>query len=354
MEPTMIKDISLLLNAVGVGNCFLLSYTYLIKKGPKTLKANHILSFLFFVLGVAILNTILNFSGYNHLFYGFEPLSNALSFAIAPLLFLYVRSLNPSNKCITIWSGHMAFFYGFTALTIACLSFPLGIPGQWGRAFIQSPWANVLWNLHFMGYLIALIMELRKADKNGSPTSMIIVWGTVSIWAFNLLFFVYRTWVQPLPMVVYLNITLLFSLMTIYLFYRKFAVGVEQGRKVTRKKSSDEQNFNPDKDPVYLAIQENKYYKNPDLDIRTLSEQLLLPYHELSSYINKYYGQNFNAFINSFRIKEVVNGLESEQHQAYTIMGLAQEAGFKSASAFYAAFKKEKGTTPSVFLKRSA
>ena len=90
------------------------------------------------------------------------------------------------------------------------------------------------------------------------------------------------------------------------------------------------------------------------MDIRSLSEQLQLPYHELSNWINQNYQQNFNAFINSFRVQEVVNGLENQQHQAYTIMGLAEKAGFKSASSFYAAFKKEKGITPSEYLKHTA
>jgi AraC-like DNA-binding protein len=84
-----------------------------------------------------------------------------------------------------------------------------------------------------------------------------------------------------------------------------------------------------------------------------LSEELQLPYHELSSRINKEYSQNFNEFINSFRIQEVVQALQTQQHQSYTIMGLAQKAGFKSASAFYAAFKKEKGTTPTSYIEHS-
>ena len=90
------------------------------------------------------------------------------------------------------------------------------------------------------------------------------------------------------------------------------------------------------------------------MDIRTLSEQLQLPYHELSSKINREYSQNFNEFINSFRIQEVVHALQTQQHQSFTIMGLAQKAGFKSASVFYAAFKKEKGTTPTRYLEQIA
>ena len=84
-----------------------------------------------------------------------------------------------------------------------------------------------------------------------------------------------------------------------------------------------------------------------------MSEELQLPYHELSAKINREYSQNFNEFINGFRIQEVVHALQNQQHQSYTIMGLAQKAGFKSASVFYAAFKKEKGTTPTSYIEHS-
>ncbi|MEX0289415.1 MAG: helix-turn-helix domain-containing protein, partial [Flavobacteriaceae bacterium] len=181
----------------------------------------------------------------------------------------------------------------------------------------------------------------------------VIVWGTVSIWLLNLIFFLYRTWIEPLPIIVYLNITLLFSLMTIYLFYRNFGVGQDKEKKWSKRKAG-RNNFNKETDPIAIAIWQQKYFRNPDLDIRSLSKQLQIPYNELSGWINQNYQQNFNAFINAFRVKEVVIALETQEHQAYTIMGLAQKAGFKSASSFYAAFKKEKGTTPSEYLKRSA
>jgi len=348
----MIKDISVLLNAVGVGNCFLLSYTYLFKKQGSSLSVNHILSFLFFVLGMVILNTILNFSEYSLLFYGFEPLSNALAFAIAPLLLLYVRSLNKTEPNISLWSAHLLITYGFLTFTLVFLLFPSSALGQWSQLFVNNSWNTVFWNLHFLGYLFLLVIEFRKKIKSFSITTLLIVLGTVSIWLFNLLFFLYRIWVAPLPNIVYLNITLLFSLMTAYLFYKKFGVGGEAGGKRRIKRHNRIAGSDKTKDPILRAIREFKYYRNPELNIRTLSDQLQIPYHELSSWINQNYSQNFNSFINTFRIQEVVNALKNQKHQTHTIMGLAQQAGFKSASAFYAAFKKEMGTTPSEFLEQ--
>ncbi|MEM7381325.1 MAG: helix-turn-helix domain-containing protein, partial [Bacteroidota bacterium] len=102
------------------------------------------------------------------------------------------------------------------------------------------------------------------------------------------------------------------------------------------------------------TLKDQKYYRDPELNIRKLALQLEMPYTNLSELINRRYQQNFNEFINSFRIQEVVDALESDSHHSYTIMGLAQRAGFRSASAFYAAFKKAKGTTPKLYLEQLA
>ena len=165
----MIKDVSLLLNAVGAGNCFLLSYTYLLKREPKRVRVSHILSLLFFVIGAAILNTILNFSGYSHLLYGFEPLSNALIFAIAPLLFLYVRSFKGSTDRISLWSAHLALFYVFLAVTLLSLAVPQGVLGLWAQRIIGSKWTIVFWNLHFYKLFVWDWTRISKNEKATWP-----------------------------------------------------------------------------------------------------------------------------------------------------------------------------------------
>lgn len=355
MDLSLIKDVSVLMNAIGAGNCFLLSYVYLRKKERKVQQPAYVLSVLFFILGAIILNTIFNFTGYNKLFYGFEPLTNALGYAIAPLLFLYVRSYRQRSLQISPASGHLALFYTILMLTIVAVSAPSSTMGTLGKVLLESELMRVLWNVHFLGYLLVIIPELRKMNKDQWRTPKLIVFGIASIWFFNLLFYLHSIWIKPLPTIIYLNITLLFSGMTLLLFYQKFGVSENRGkRKAVKMKLKMWLSENEENDSIVIAIRENKYYKDPNLDIRTLSEQLQLPYHELSAKINQEYHQNFNEFINSFRIQEVIQALQNQQHQSFTIMGLAQSAGFKSASVFYAAFKKEKGTTPTRYLEQIA
>lgn len=353
MDLGLIKDVSLLVNAVGAGNCFLLSYVYLRKKEAKVKRLGHVLSFLFFILGAIILNTIFNFTGYNNFFYGFEPLTNAFAFAIAPLLFLYVKSRARISQYFFISSKHLILFHTILILTIVAVWIPNTVFGAIGQQFIESEFMHLLWNLHFLAYLIIIIKGFRKSNNGQWGFQRILVYGIGSIWFFNLLFYFYAIWINPLPTIIYLNITLLFSGITLWLFYQKLGV-VESRNKRAKLKTRKGLFENLANDSILVAIKEKKYYKDPNLDIRTLSEELQMPYHALSTKINQEYNQNFNEFINSFRIQEVVHDLQSQQHQSFTIMGLAQRAGFKSASVFYAAFKKEKGTTPTRYLEQLA
>ncbi|MEL6843420.1 MAG: helix-turn-helix domain-containing protein, partial [Bacteroidota bacterium] len=61
---------------------------------------------------------------------------------------------------------------------------------------------------------------------------------------------------------------------------------------------------------------------------------------------------NFMDFINGYRIEEAQKMLRAPRFGHYTIVAIAQEVGFRSRSAFYAAFKKISGQTPTEY-KRS-
>jgi AraC-like DNA-binding protein len=43
--------------------------------------------------------------------------------------------------------------------------------------------------------------------------------------------------------------------------------------------------------------------------------------------------------------------LVSEKYKTYTILAIAHEVGFNSKTAFYNAFKKQSGISPSAFVK---
>jgi len=102
---------------------------------------------------------------------------------------------------------------------------------------------------------------------------------------------------------------------------------------------------------ISQLIIEEKQFKKRDLSLKLLSQELNITPQILSMVINKKTAQNFNSFINQLRIEEAVQLLESKEYAAHTIASISFEAGFNSISSFNVAFKKYKGTTPTVFRK---
>lgn len=95
----------------------------------------------------------------------------------------------------------------------------------------------------------------------------------------------------------------------------------------------------------------NKPYEAPELTLSQLSEQVHISTHYLSQVINEKLKCSFIDFINSYRVEAAKTKLCSPDFEHYTIIAIAYEAGFNSKSAFYSAFKKYVGTTPSAFRK---
>jgi len=96
-----------------------------------------------------------------------------------------------------------------------------------------------------------------------------------------------------------------------------------------------------------------KVYQNPDLDLPTLAK--LSGYHknDLSKYFSSQ-GSSYNDYVNQYRIEAFIERFGQSSGQHYSFEGLAFDVGFNSKSTFNRAFKKVKGTTPSVYFKEQA
>jgi AraC-like DNA-binding protein len=100
-------------------------------------------------------------------------------------------------------------------------------------------------------------------------------------------------------------------------------------------------------------IEVNEAYKNPSLTIVELSQKLTLTTKEVSNYINEIHQMNFSEYLNHHRVQKVKELLISSDVEKYTLITLANEAGFSSKSSFNAEFKKLTGVTPSMYRKKS-
>ena len=107
---------------------------------------------------------------------------------------------------------------------------------------------------------------------------------------------------------------------------------------------------------IFRSIQtyfnQEKYFLQTDASLKDLSEKLNQPANYISQSINQEAQQNFNEFLNTYRIKEVKTRLGHADYANLNIVGIGQSVGFKSKSAFYAAFRKQTNMTPSQFLEQ--
>lgn len=92
-----------------------------------------------------------------------------------------------------------------------------------------------------------------------------------------------------------------------------------------------------------------KLYMDETLTLAKLAEELDIKSHQLSEFLNKYMGMNFNRFINHLRIEKAVKLLM--ESPGTNILDVAFECGFKSKAAFNAAFSSLKGLPPSKYLE---
>ncbi len=106
-----------------------------------------------------------------------------------------------------------------------------------------------------------------------------------------------------------------------------------------------------DKIEDYMAVSES--FTNPNLTVVDVAEGIKVHPRLISKTINSQSKQNFNSYVNQLRIKKAERLLKERKEANWSMEGIGSESGFKSKSAFYTAFKKETGTTPTRFKELS-
>ncbi len=101
-----------------------------------------------------------------------------------------------------------------------------------------------------------------------------------------------------------------------------------------------------------LKFEKSELFLDPQIRLATIAKQLDTNTRYLSSIINASKAKSFNAYINSLRIRYILDKLSSEpRYRTYKISYLAEASGFTSQSSFNTAFKEFTGYTPSAYIK---
>lgn len=107
---------------------------------------------------------------------------------------------------------------------------------------------------------------------------------------------------------------------------------------------------------IHHRIIQDQLYKDSTITLGSLADILHVRRTFLSQIINRSTGNNFNTFINEYRVKEAILLMESEKNKAtltppLSMEDIAFDTGFNDRISFYRAFKKVTGLSPTDFRK---
>ena len=132
-------------------------------------------------------------------------------------------------------------------------------------------------------------------------------------------------------------------------------VVIEANEKLTasyERSSLKEDVANDKHKALKMFMAEEKPYLDSKLTLNRLANDLEIPLHHLSQIINQFEGQNFNDFVNKYRVEEFIERASRDRH--FSFLALALDSGFNSKSTFNSVFRKHKGVTPSQYMSTLA
>ena len=115
---------------------------------------------------------------------------------------------------------------------------------------------------------------------------------------------------------------------------------------ITRPTEALAPELHPWRAKLLALMADEQPWLEPELNLAELAHRLRTNTSLLSHVINTGCGQNFNDFVNSYRVAEAGRKLQDPRLAHYSLVGIALESGFNSKSTFNRVFKKLAGRTP--------
>lgn len=298
-------------------------------------------------------------------------ISAAGFYLLAPLLFLYIRSLCYRRfRLLPIHLFHLVpalliALYG--ALYVLAFARPDSTALAWARAirFWNPFWAGNFTQI--LAYLVAMVFMVRAyrrqlREELSTVETQDLAWlsylfGLLTLhWIFvvtrgtlGLLGISWPTFSAWLDL---FSITIFFVFTTMLvvkgLGQLKLMTGVEESPRYAAA-ALDPGELTELAERLTAHMEAEKPHLRPSLTLGDLSAGLGIPTWQLSQVINRIFHQNFFNFVNAYRIEEAKARLQNPALRQATILEILLDVGFNSKSTFNEAFKRHTGMTPSRF-----
>ncbi len=309
-----------------------------------------------------------------------------IAIALAPLIYLYVKSVTTSN--FKFQRKHWWHFYlaiSFIVYRASIFIYDASQPGfhetqngvlkiKLDEAIIQPVMGYIEFPfmLLYLAFTLQLFYNYRKRIKQyfSNTYKLELNWILSFLLLFSILFlydmvqtivdhyfidlsYLQRWWLSLLSAMVtlYIGIKGYFTDTTkLNKLNFTFSPSLEAIPQVSEDDSSKSISEN-DIEIVKSLMEKDKVFLNPELNLSDMAQQAKMSRGQLSEVINSGFHQNFNDFVNSYRVNAFKNMIKENKHQQLSLLGIAQECGFNSKATFNRVFKKLTEISPSEYLK---
>jgi len=105
------------------------------------------------------------------------------------------------------------------------------------------------------------------------------------------------------------------------------------------------------KENLMALFDNERIYKENDINLEKLANKLNTTRHNASQVINEHFNMNFHELVNTYRINEAKQIFDKDQQRILNIIDVAYEVGYNNKVTFNKAFKKDTQLTPSEYQK---
>lgn len=297
----------------------------------------------------------------------------SFEFLLGPSLYFYIKSLVYKDfKLETRHSIHLVPFALYWLLVI--LRFNLQdasikqelLTSEYVRNGYESIFISCSIYIHFIAYSIASLIVLRNYRLGlkklySSIENLRLSWlgfvtvGFIIVWAIGFVNFLLHLNGIELFFPSFVFVLCVFAFANVIVFrglkQPEIFSGIEEKPKY-KDSALSRSEIEKYLELLKLHMKSEKPYLSPSLSINELATRASINPRYLSQIINESLGMNFFDFVGKYRIEEAKNKMLESSRGNRNILQILLEVGFNSKSAFYRAFKKNTGMTPSEFIRQ--
>lgn len=363
---------------LGVVQGIMLFITSLFRKGRK----EKFKAALFFLLTCIILEIFLNRTGYMYFVIQLVDFSEPFQFAIPPLIYLLILSIEP-DVVLKKWGLHFIPFIVYTLFFIPFYLAPTEYKAEiyyyvhhlveWkttGHYELLNKLGNIrrfqmfFWYFQMVIYLVLSFQKLAYFHQNPKAgiSKLEVNWWFV----FNIIIsvLIVVTLVVKMTYVRDFGDHIIASFLTGIIYcssltelLRPSAMhrpiseqkGASEDSPKTATSGLKEEKKTEIQQKLFALMDDKKLYTDSLISVGKLAKQVGEPAYVVSQVINEKMDASFYDWIAQYRVEEAKRLMTDPKTGQYTVEQIAEEVGYNSKSAFNKAFKKFAGKTPSEF-----